>query len=121
MGAAAADGAFAARGFRFEERCVKIRKVFQFQARNFLADETLDRLESRKFFAGNEGEGVADILRAAGATNSMYVILRMLWHIVVDDMAHTGDVDPARGDVGSNHHFIFATFKTFQRFDALTL
>jgi len=69
MGATASDGAFAARGFRLKQRGIKVRKVFQFQAWNFLADETLNRLQRGKFFAGDERESVADVLRAAGASD----------------------------------------------------
>ena len=90
---AAADGAFSTRGFRLEERSVKIGKVFQFKARNFLADEPLDRLEGGKFFAGHQGEGVADILRPASAADPMDVIFGMFRHVIVDDVADAGDVE----------------------------
>ncbi len=51
----------------------------------------------------------------------MDIIFRMLRHVIVNDMADAGDVETARRDVGRDHHFVFATLKTFQRFHALAL
>ena len=46
----------------------------------------------------------------------------MRWtHVVVNDMTDTGDVEPARGNVGRHHYFVFAALKTFERFDPLPL
>src|SRR2546421_4690314 len=121
MGSPATDGAFAASHFGFEEHCVKIWKIFQLQSRDFLADETLDRLQRGDFLAVHEREGVADILRTTGAADAMHVIFGMLRHIVINDVTDTGDIETARGDIGRDHHFVFAALKTLQRFDALAL
>src|SRR5207247_9643179 len=52
MRAAAADGAFAASSsFRFKQDGVNVGKVFELQARNFLADEPFDCLQRRKLLA----------------------------------------------------------------------
>ena len=44
-------------------------------------------------------------LGAARAPDAMDVILRMLRHVVVDDVAHVRDVEPARGDVRGHERF----------------
>src|SRR5206468_4386150 len=96
MGAAAADGAFAASScFRFKQDRVNVRKIFELQPRNFLADETFDCLQRRELLAIHEGKGVADILGAASASNAMHIILRVFGYIVIDNVAHAGDVEPA--------------------------
>src|SRR5437879_7149392 len=122
MSAPAADGAPACRsGFRFEKDRVKIRKVFQFKSRNFSADETLDFMEPGNFLAVHKRERVAHILGAAGPADAMDVIFWVLRHIIVNDVADAGDVETARRDVGRDHHFVFATLETLERFDALAL
>src|SRR5436190_5102027 len=100
MSAAPADGALAASGcFRFKQDRVNVRKVFQLQPRDFLAGETFDCLQSRELLAVHKRKGVPDILGAASTSNAMYVILRMFGHIVIDYVAHTGDVEPAGCDI----------------------
>ena len=44
----------------------------------------------------------------------MHVVFRMLRHIVVDDVADVGDVEPATGDVRGDEHFVFAIAKPAQ-------
>ena len=122
MSSAAADRAFTAGGrFGLEERGVEIREAFQFQARDLLAHEALDRVERRQLFAVHQGESVADILGAAGPADPVHVVFWMLGHIVIDDVTDAGDVDSARRNIGRDHDFIFAALETFERFDALAL
>ena len=45
----------------------------------------------------------------------------MLRHVVVDDVAHVGDVQPARGDVGGDEHFEAAVAEAAQGLLALAL
>ena len=45
----------------------------------------------------------------------------MLGHVVIDDVAHPGNIEPTRSDVGRDHDFVFAAFKPFERFDAFAL
>ena len=68
----------------------------------------------RRVLGDHDGEGVAAVLRAARAANAMDVILRMLRHVVVDDVAHVRDVQSARGDVRGDEHFVFAFAETLQ-------
>src|SRR5205085_5682883 len=96
MPSAAADGAPASsRWFRFKQRRVQVRKVLQLQSRNFLADKMFDRLQRGQFLTAHECEGVAHILRPTGAPDAMHIIFRMLRHIVVDHVTHTGNIEPA--------------------------
>ena len=87
MGPTAADGTLAAdRRLRFEQDGVEIRKVLEFQSRNFLADEVFDRLQRGNFFAVHQRESVAYILRAPRSADAMDIIFRMLRDIIIDDM-----------------------------------
>ena len=80
-----------------------------------------DCLQGRQFPTARERERVANVLRAAGASDPVHVIFRMLGHIVIDDVTDSCDVEAARRDVGRYHHFILAALESLQRFDALTL
>ena len=94
MSSATADCATAtSTWFLFKQGGVDIRKVFQLQSRNFLADETFDCLQCGKLLAAHEGEGVANILSASGAPDPMDVIFRMLGHIIIDYVTDTCDVE----------------------------
>src|SRR5437588_11349777 len=76
---ATADGPLAALArFGFEKRGVEIWKAFQFQPRNFLAHETLDRVQRSQLLAVHQSKRVADILRAARPADSVHVIFRVL-------------------------------------------
>lgn len=122
MCAAAADGAFAATGrFRLEKNGVEISEILELKPRNFSPDEMLDRLQRLNFLAVHERKSVTDILGAAGATDAVNVIFRMLRHVVVDDVAYAGNVESACGDIGRDHDFVFAALKTVERFDPLAL
>ena len=56
-----------------------------------------------------------------GAADAVDVILRMLRHVVVDDVADVRDVQAARGDVRGDEHLVFAVAETFQRLLAFPL
>src|SRR5437762_9182776 len=118
MGATAADGPFAAdRRFRFKEGGVEVGKILQLQSWNFLTDEMFDCLQCRHFLAVHQGEGVADILGAPSPANAMDIIFRMFRDIIIDDVTDAGDIEPARGYIGSHHHFVFAALKSFECLD----
>ena len=109
-------------GFSFlEEHRVFVIEIFQIHARDFLADEAFDGEDVAGVLGGHDGEGVAAGLGAAGAPDAMDVILGMLRHVVVDDVADVGDVESARGDVRGDEHLEFAVAKTFQRLLAFAL
>ena len=80
-----------------------------------------DGLERGNFLAVHERERVAHVLGAAGAADAMDIIFRMLRHIVIDDVTDAGDVEPARGNIGRDHHLVFAALESFERFDPLAL
>src|SRR3954463_10217691 len=122
MSASAADGALApfAR-FRLEQRGVEIRKPIQFQTGNLLPHKPLDRMQGSQLFTIHQSKSVAHVLGAAGPPNPVHVILRMLRHIVINDVTHPGDVDAARGNIGRDHDFIFAALESFERLDPFSL
>ena len=51
----------------------------------------------------------------------MDIIFRMLRDVVIDDVAHAGDIDAARGDIGRHHDLVFAALESFERLDPLAL
>jgi len=104
-----------------EDGGINILEAFELGSIDLLADEALDVLNMRELLGGHDRECVAGGLRAAGAANTVHVVLGMLRHVVVDDVADARDVDAARGDVGRDHHFILAALEALERVDALLL
>jgi len=69
----------------------------------------------------HEGERVASGFRATRPPDAVDVILRMLRHVVIDHVAHVGDVQPARGDVRGHEHLETAIAEAAQRVFAFAL
>ncbi len=66
-------------GFAFlEKRSVGIIEIFQFHARDLLADETFDGKDVRGVLGNHDGESVTARLGATGAPDAMDIIFRML-------------------------------------------
>src|SRR5436190_24224368 len=80
-----------------------------------------DRLQGGKLCAVHQGESVANILRSSRASDAMDVIFRMLGHVVIDNVTHSGNVESARRDICCDHHFVLAAFEALESFDALAL
>ena len=78
-------------------------------------------MQRRELLAVHKGKGVADILGATGAPNTMHIILRMFGDIVIDDVAHAGNVESAGCDIRRHHHFVLAALESFQCFDSFPL
>ena len=69
----------------------------------------------------HEREGVAGGLRPAGAADAVDVVLRVLRHVVVDDVADVRDVEAARGDVRGHEHLEAAVAEAAQGLLAFAL
>src|SRR6266516_2773340 len=80
-----------------------------------------DRLQGGKFLAVHQSESVPNILRPSRASDAMDVIFWVLGHVVIDNVAHAGDVESARRDIRCDHHFVFAALETLEGLDAFPL
>ena len=63
-------------------------------------EDTLDAVHHGLVFPGNQREGIAGLLRPAGAADPVRVGIRAIGHVVVDDVGYSGDIDAAGGNVG---------------------
>ena len=79
-----------------------------FEPFNPFSNKTLDGGKYFKILGRNKCKSIASLLGAARAADAVNVVLRMLRHIVVDDVADAGDIDSSGGDVGRNHDLIFS-------------
>lgn len=84
-------------------------------------DETFEGLEGAVVFFGDETDGVADGLGAAGAADAVDVVLGGFGEVVVDDVGDAVDVDAAGGDVGGDEHPNGAAFEVGKGAKALVL
>src|SRR5260370_37642013 len=80
-----------------------------------------DRLQGGKFCAVLHSESVANVLRPSRASDAMDVSFRMLGHVVIDNVTHSGDVESARRDIRCDHLFVLAGLEPVEGFDALAL
>lgn|GEM_PF-5062501 len=63
-------------------------------------EDTLDAVHHGLVFPGNEREGIAGLLRPAGAADPVRVGISALGHVVVDDVGYARDIDAAGGNAG---------------------
>src|SRR3954451_14037801 len=66
------------------------------------ADQPLDRIDVFLILARDQRDRRAAAPSAAGAANAVHVILRMDWHVEIDDMRDIGNVEAASRDVRTN-------------------
>ena len=70
--------------------------------RDLAADQFLDRAEKRHFVGTAEGNCRARTAGTRRPADTMHIALRIVGHVVVEDVGDARDVDAARGDVGRN-------------------
>ena len=96
--AAGTPGAKGRRRIVVEQAGVFVRETFELHARNFLADEALDGGNLLNIFAGHNRKRIAYALCAAGASDAMDIVLGVVRHVEVNDVADLLDVDATRRD-----------------------
>src|SRR5688572_7088931 len=95
--------------FRVERRFVSNRNGAKIVSWNrdpgdLLSDNALDRSHHGNLIGRHESEGVTGCCRAASSANAMNVILRLLRHVIVDDVRYSSHVQSALRDVGCNEN-----------------
>jgi len=84
-------------------------------------EDTLDAVHHGLVFPGNEREGIAGLLRPAGAADAVRVGIRAIGHVVVDDVGYSGDIDAAGGNVGRYKDLVRAVTESVECGLALAL
>ena len=69
----------------------------------------------------DEGDGHAIAIGTGGTTYTVYVILSIVGHVVVDDNTDIVDVDATGHDIGSHQHIGHACLETIHHLVALLL
>ena len=77
-------------------------------------DQSLDVPQHAPFARVAERDRLADGACPAGAADPVHVALRIVGHIVVDDVRDTFDVDPAGGDVRRHQHMDAAVLEAVE-------
>ena len=67
-------------------------------------DQALDRRERLALIGADEQVGDAVLAHASGPADPVDVVLRIVGHVVVDDVADALDIDAAADDVGGDQH-----------------
>jgi hypothetical protein len=92
-----------------------------FGARNLLPDQLLDRGDRFGVERGDDGDCGTGAPGAAGTANAMDVIVGMVRHVEIEDVADSGDVEAARGDVGGDQKRNLALAELVERSGARRL
>src|SRR5262245_12792823 len=71
-------------------------------AGNRLADQLLDRSKILFVATCDQHERVTRAASATGAANTMHIVVRLKRHVEVEDVAHSGNVEAACGNVARN-------------------
>ena len=77
------------------------------------AEVTLINAQHRFFVIGDEGEGGAIGIAAAGAASAVHIGKRVVWEIEIDDLVDVGYVKTTRRKVTGNKDAIKALTKFF--------
>src|SRR6478735_11027571 len=88
---------------------------------NRVPDVLLDVGQALRIVLAAEADGIALGAGARGAADAMHVVGAVLRQVVVEHMAHIGDVQAARGHVGGDQHRQLAAVEFLHVTQALAL
>ena len=81
----------------------------------------LDALEAVHVIVAHKSDGLAIAIGTGGTTDTVYVILAIGWHIVVDNQTDIVDIDTTGHNIGSHQHIGLSGLKTIHSLIALGL
>jgi hypothetical protein len=87
----------------------------------FFAGDLLDLGEGLEVFGGHQRRREAQLTSAARAANAMHVIVGLPRHIVVEDVAHVGDIETTSSHVAGSEECDLAVAELVQRCRAARL
>lgn len=85
-----------------------IIESFESAGFNAPSDHATDSLHHGCVVTGRKREGLTRAQHAARASRAVDVSFRGVGHVIIDHMGHSGDVNAARGDVGSDQDLKFS-------------
>ena len=109
---------FVTRSWWRSDRIVKIRERLSFDRSSH---DAFERPNHVLIFGRDQCERVACALSAPRATDAVDVGIGSVWHIEVDHMRNTVNVQTARRNVGSHHDAKVSCFEAVQGLFALSL
>lgn len=77
------------------------RRINRLNAR---ADQALDIAQIATFRAVTERDCDARLARARRPSDPMHIAFRHIWQLEIDDMGHVVHINPARCNIGRDHH-----------------
>ena len=95
--------------------CFGVNGEVAFGAWNVLAGQSFDRGDRLGVERGDHRDRGAGPPGAAGTADAMHVVVGMMRHIEIEDVAHDRDIEAAGRDVGSNQQRNLALAELIQR------
>ena len=87
--------------------------------RNLLLYKPLDIHDVALLVRRRERDGLSHLARAAGSSDAVDVIRRLLGKVIVDNKADVFDVDTSSSDVRRYEYLVFMLFETVESFTPL--
>ena len=105
----------------FKQGGETVGEVFEFLAGQLLTQHAFNGLYVGEFFGNKKGQGISLFGSTTCSTDPVDVILRMLGHIVINDMGDACDVESASCNIGGHKNGVFSRAKAGKGFRALCL
>ena len=90
-------------------------EVRLFVARQYLADQRLDRRQQLHFVSAHQRNRLALVARAPGAADTVHIVLGNDRQVEVDHQRQVVDVQATGGDIGGHQHLNLAGLEAVQR------
>jgi hypothetical protein len=99
----------------------RVGKAFTFFRFKFATYEVLNLAKVLLLIVRDKRDCIAQSGGPSGTANAMDVVFGKSWYIIINHMRDPLNIDPARGDIGCDHHLELASFKAFHCLQALSL
>ena len=80
-----------------------------------LSGQLLDRRNRFAVLGRHDADGSARASCARRTADTVHVIVGMVWHVEIEDMADVGNVETTSGDVGGDEQRTFTTAELLER------
>jgi hypothetical protein len=83
-------------------------KAFNLVSQEFFIDASFDIGKEFSLTRNDECECDSIASHSTGSSNSMNVVITVLWHVIIDDVGDSANVDASAHHIGSNQDFQLA-------------
>ena len=105
----------------FKQGGETVGEVFEFLTGQLLTQHAFNGFYVGEFFGNKEGQGISLFCGTTCSTDTVYIIFRVLRHVVINDMSDACDVESASCNIGGHKNGVFSRAKAGKGFRPLCL